>query len=266
MARRVKTNWKEKQREVEAPEIVEEKLWTLSDWMEKHWKPVLATLGGISVLWAGVGIYQIVSASSEQKRAESTAAVFTKALTPVVPPPPPPAEGAEKVDDSQKNEGPSFATDKERAEAVIKAAGTEDPKAGALIGVLVGGARATTGDYAGQLKAIDGALAKVGGEALEIPLHEQKATALTSLGKTSEAVAEWAKVGSLSPTAFGKALAQVRTGDLYNPNLGAKEADAQKAKSAYEAAVKAARVGDKDPAPGSLAFLVADARLKLERL
>ncbi len=260
MARRVKTSWKEKQREVAAPEVVEEKLWTLSDWMEKHWRPVLGTLGTISVLWAGVGIYQIVSTSSEQKRAETTAAVFAKALTPIVVPP-------EKPDDAaQKPEGPSFPSEKERAEAVIKAATSEDPKAGALIGVLVGGAKATTGDYAAQLKAIDAGLAKVAGDPLEIPLHEQRATALAALGRTPDAVAEWNKVASLTPTLFGKALAQVRTGDLYNPNLGAKAPDAGKAKAAYEAALKVARVGDKDPTPGSLGFLVADARQKLERL
>jgi len=263
MARRVKTSWKEKQREVAAPEVVEEKLWTLSDWMEKHWKPVLAAIGGVSVLWAAVGIYQIVSSSGEQKRADLTAAVFAKALTPIVVPPAAPATPDEA---EQKPEGPSFVSEKERAEAVIKAATTEDPKAGALIGVLVGGAKATTGDYAGQLKAIDAGLAKVGGNPLEIPLHEQRATALAALGRTADAVAEWAKVASLTPTLFGKALAQIRTGDLYNPNLGAKTPDAQKAKGAYEAALKVARVGDKDPGPGSLGFLVADARQKLEKL
>ena len=260
MTRRARQSQKDVRPETLAPEIVEQRLWSLSDWMEKHWRPVLGGLAIVSVAWGSLGIYQIYSAHRERARADATAAVFEQAAVPVVAPPTsadtPPAAV----------EGPSFATDKARAKAVIDAATGDDPDAAAMVDVLVGGARAANGDFAGLLKAADTALAKAQGEALELPLREMRATALAALGRVPESAAEWAKVAAATPTSFGKALAQVRTGDLFNPRLGSKAADPAKAKAAYDAAIKAGRPGDKDPPPGSLAFLVADARLKLAQL
>ena len=75
MARRARKSQKELSREALEPEIVEQRLWTLSDWMEKHWRPVLGGLAVVSVAWGAVGIYQIYSAHRERTRADSTAAV-----------------------------------------------------------------------------------------------------------------------------------------------------------------------------------------------
>jgi hypothetical protein len=269
MARRIRKTRKEEQRELEAPEIVEQKLWSLSAWMEKHWRPVLAGLVGVSVLWGAVGIWQIVSASRDQNRADSTAAIFEQAAMPVIPPVEKKADedptAAAEAEKQKADAPPSFATDEARADAVLKAA-TPEAKKEPLVAVLVAGSQAVKGDFAGQLAAVDAALAQVTGQALELPLRIQRATALSALGRTADAVAEWTKVQAMDPTAFGKALAQVRQGDLYNPHLQAKAADAGKAKTSYEAALKAARTGDKDPASGPLAFLVADVRQKLARL
>lgn len=269
MARRIRKSRKEQQRELEAPEIVEQKLWSLSEWMEQHWRPVLAALVGISVLWGAVGIWQIVASSSEQHKADGTAAIFAQAAMPVNPPAEKkegedPAAAAE-AEKQKADEPPSFPSDAARAEAVLKAA-TPEAKKDPLVGVLVGGAQAVQGDFAGQLAAVDAALASVTGQALELPLRVQRATALAALGRTADAAAEWTKVQALDPTTFGKALAQARLGDLYNPHLAAKAADPAKAKTSYEAALKAARPGDKDPPAGALAFLVADVRQKLARL
>lgn len=259
-ARQSKKTRKAELAEIAAPDIVEEELWSLSAWMEKHWKPVTIAIVGVSAVWAGIGIYQIISSSSEKSRAEQTAAVFEAAGAPVVPPsdnpdaPPP------------KSDRLTFETDKARADAVIAAAKAEDAKAAAMIGVVVGGAKAVAGDRESQLKAIQAALETAKGSALELPLREQKATALQALGKVAESAAEWAEVSKLATTDFTKALAKLRTGDLYSPAAGSKAADAAKAKTAYEEALKAARPGDKDPPAGPLAFLAADARGKLSRL
>jgi hypothetical protein len=260
MARRVKKTRKEELRELQAPEIVEVKLWSLSDWMEKHWRPVLGTIAAVSVVWGGIGIYQIVSASSEQGTAEATAQVFSQAATPVVAPSTTPDQPPPAAD------GPTFATAKERAEAVLKAAQGIESQSPEILKLLVAGQKATLGEWKAQLDAVDAMLPKVQGEPLEIALREQRATALEALDRPADAAAEWAKYGEKVTTPFGKALAKVRTGDLYNPTLGAKTADAAKARAAYEQAVAGARKGDKDPAPGPLAFLVADARQKLSRL
>ncbi len=280
MARRIRKTRKEEQRELESPEIVEQKLWTLSEWMEKHWRPVLAGLVGVSILWGAVGIYQIVSSSSAQSHAESTAAIFEQAAMPVVIPPEKKADDPALTDEAKKaeaeakkNEPPSFASDQARAEAVIKAATPEAAKE-PLVGVVIGGAKAVQGDFAAQLAAVDAALVKAKGTALELPLYVQKATALAGLGRSAEAAAQWAQVQALDPTLFGKVLAQIRQGDLYNPAMAGKTADAAKAKAAYEAALKSVRGGDagakgtpeRDPPSGPLAFLAADVRLKLARL
>jgi hypothetical protein len=228
----------------------------------------------MSLVGGAIGVYQIISASREQTRAEGSAAVFEQATLPVVPPVEKvEAEAAEPLDaEAEKDKAkkkleelPSFPTEQARAQAIVKAA-DDVAKAQPLVGVLVGAAKAVTGDHAAHLAAVEAALAQTTGEALELPLRIQRAQALAALGKTAESAAEWAKVQSLDPTTFGKALAQARQGDLYNPNVGSKTADAAKAKAAYEGALKTARVGDKDPAAGSLGFLVADVRLKIARL
>ncbi|MSP93401.1 MAG: hypothetical protein EXR79_16675 [Myxococcales bacterium] len=260
MARKGKKSWKEQQRELEAPDVAEEKLWSLSDWMEAHWKPVLGGLTAVSVLWGGVGIFQIVSAARERGRAAATATVFEQAAVSVVAPADRP-EGADAPVD------PTFDSEKARAEAVIKAAaGGNESSAGEVVGLVLGGAQAALGKWDAQLQAVDAALAKVGGSALETPLREQRATALEALGRQPEAMIEWQKVMASAATPFTRALSHVRIGDLSHPGLGAKAPDAKRAKDAYDAALKLVRVGDKDPPAGDLAYLAADIRLKLAKL
>lgn len=262
MTRRNKKSRDLEKQNVVIPDVIEEELWSLSDWMEKHWRTVAIALGSVSLGWAALGIYQIVSASAEQGRAEQTATVFEKAATPVLPPPEPSSDAPEAP---PKRDFATFDTDKQRAEAIVtadKAQATSNP----VIAVVVGGAKATLADRDGQIKALDAALAAAKGSALELPLHEQKATALHALGKTAEAAAEYAEVAKLAPTDFTKALAKLRTGDLYNPNAGSKAPDPAKAKAAYEEAAKAAKPGGKDPPAGALAFVLADANGKLARL
>ena len=260
MTRRNKKSRDEQQKIIEVPDIIEEELWSLSAWMEKHWKTVAMTLGGVSLVWGSLGIYQIFAAKSDQGRAEGSAGIFEKAGTPVVAP----SDDPEKPE--PKREIDTFDTDKVRAEAMIAAAKPDDQNAAALVGVLTGAAKATLGDREAQIKNLDVALATAKGSALELALREQKASALQAAGKSTEAAAEWAEVAKIANTDFGKTLAKVRTGDIFNGNVGSKAADAAKAKAAYEEAVKAARPGDKDPAPGPLAFLLADARGKLAKL
>lgn len=259
--------------ESQTPEVVEEKLWSLSDWMEEHWKPLVTGLGAVAVVWGGFGVWQMISASRDNSAAETTAAVFVETQTAVVPPPPKedkPADEAAEGEDAakaaeakaaeekaKKDAPPSFASEKERAEAVVKVAGAA--KDDALAGVLVGAAKAELGDRAAQLAGVDAALAKVQGTGLELALRAQRAQALAATGKTAEAAAEWAKVQAADPTAYGKALAQARQGDLI--------ADAAQKKGHYEGALKTARgASDKDPTSGALGFLAAELRQKLARL
>ena len=260
--------------EDQTPEIVEEKLWSLSDWMEEHWKVVVAVLVTVGVVWGGFGVWQIISSSRDNGAAEKTAAVFEQAQTAVVPPPPkedkPAEEAAPEGEDTakaaeakaaaekaKKDAPPSFASEKERAEAVVKVAATA--QGDAIAGVLVGAAKAELGDAAGQLAGVDAALAKAQGTALELPLRIQRAQALAASGKSADAAAEWAKVQAADPTAYGKALAEARQGDLAG--------DPAQKKGLYEGALKTARAGsDKDPTSGALGFLAAELRQKLARL
>lgn len=245
---------------VDTPDIVEAELWSLSEWMEKHWKPVAIGLVGVSVVWGGLGIYQIIAARSEKGRAESTAAVFEAAAAPVIAPSDNPDEPPPTRTDK------TYPTEAARAEAVLAAGTANEGKSASAIAVLLGGAKASKGDREGQLQALNPALETAKGTALELPLREQKASALQALGKTAEAAAEWEAVAKLAVTDFTKALAKARIGDLYNPAGGNKAGDAAKAKAAYEEALKLARPGDKDPPAGSLAFLAADVRGKLATL
>ncbi len=261
MARRVRKTYKQKQRELEAPEIIEEQLWSLSDWMEQNWRPVVGIVGGLALLWGGIGLYQIMADSSARTDAQRTAAVFEAAGRSIYTPP-----ADLKDEDPNKPLGKTWGSEKERAAAIVAAATGSEDEAGGLVGVLGGAGKARQGDFSAQLAAIDKALAGQQGTALELPLREQRASALTGSKRFDEAAAEWQKVAALTPTAFGKATAQLHVGDLFNPNVGLGKADAAKAKAAYQAAVKAARVGDKEPADGPLAFVFADASTKLSGL
>lgn len=261
MARRVRKTHKQKQRDLDSPEIIEEHLWSLSDWMEQNWKPVIAVVGGLTLLWAGIGLFQIMRASSAQEQALATAPAFEAAGRAVYEPPAD-LEG----EDPNAPLGPSFKTDEERAAAVMAASAGKEAEAGGLIGVLAGGAHGAAGKLDAQLAALDAALKTYSGDALELPLREQRASVLTGLKKTAEAAAEWEKVATLAPTAQLKAEAQLRVGDLYNPAAPGGQADAAKAKAAYEAALKASMVADKAPSDGPLAFLHAEATTKLAGL
>ncbi len=276
--RRPRKSKKAQNIELLAPEIVEEKLWSLSEWVEAHWKPVLGGIGAVSLIWGGIGVASLIAESRANSRADSTSAVFQIAARSVIPPQeePKPAEGDAPVDKEKAEAAAakkkaavkdSFDNDKARADAVVALAKVDDESIAPWVNVVVGGAKAINGDYAAQLTAVDAALAKLGGDqALELPLRQQRAGALAAQGKNAEAAAEWAKVAALSAQPFDKALAQLRTGDLLNPSLGAKAGDAAKAKTAYEAAMKLARPGDKDPPAGALAWVAADARAKLASL
>ena len=255
--------------DVVAAEVVEEKLWSLSEWVEAHWKPVLGGIAGVSAIWAGVGIFGLVQESRANARADESAAVFQIAARQVVPPTDKaadPAAGEEAAAPKKDAKKDTFDSEKDRALAIVAAKKGEDDATAPWVNLVIGNAKAVTGDYAAQLTAIDAALAKVSGQALELPLRQQRAVALAGQGKNADAAGEWAKVAQLSTWPFDKALAQLRTGDLYNAGLGSKTADAAKAKAAYEEALKIARPGDKDPAPGALAWVAADARAKLASL
>lgn len=261
MARRVRQTYKQKQRELEAPEIIEEQLWSLSDWMEQNWRPVVGAVVGVAAIWAAIGLYQIMADASERSDAERTAAVF-EAVGRAVYVPPADLTG----DDPNRPLGAIWSSEKERAEAIVAAAKGHEAEGRGLIGVLGGAAQGRLGQPEAQLAAIDKALPGEQGTALELPLREQRASVLSALKRPEDAAAEWQKVAALTPTALGKAMAQVHIGDLFNPNAGAKGADAAKARSAYQAAIKAARVGDKDPDDGPLAFVFAEAGTKLAGL
>ncbi len=268
--RRPRKTKKEQHIELIAPEIVEEKLWSLSEWVEAHWKPVLGGIGAVTVIWGGIGVANLIAESRANTRADATSIVFQLASKSVVPPQEEPkaAEGDAPKDEAKKKPPvkDSFDSEKARADAVLAAGKVDDDAVAPWVNVVVGSAKATNGDYAAQLAAVDAALAKAAGQPLEGPLHQQRAVALAGLGKSAEAAAEWATVAKLSVWPFEKALAQLRTGDLFNASLGSKAADAAKAKAAYEEAVKLARPGDKDPPAGGLAWVVADARAKLASL
>ncbi len=261
MAKRVRKTYKQRQRELETPEVVEETLWSLSDWMEANWKPLVMGLGALTLLWGGIGLFQMFSQSSERSKAETTAAVFTAAGRPVYVKP-----ADLDGEDPNKPLGPSFASEAARADAVIAAAGAAGDDHTALVGVVTGAAKGTKGDIAGQLAAIDAALKDAGDSALAVPLNEQKASALTELGKTAEAAGAWQKVAAGASTVFGKAHALIRIGDLYNANTGATKADPAKAKASYGKALAALKVNKKAPEKGPLAFLHAEAESKLKSL
>lgn len=276
--RRPRKSKKAQHIELVAPEIVEEKLWSLSEWVEAHWKPLLGGLGAVTLIWGGIGVAGMIADSRANARADETSVVFQLAAKSVIPPQEETAKAAEgeagKEEGAAKEEAAkkkaavkdSFDSEAARAQAVIAAGKVEDTPATPWANLIVADSKAVTGDFTAQLTAVDAALGKVAGQPLELPLREQRAVALAALGKSTEAVAEWAKVETLSVLPFGKALAQLRTGDLQNPALGSKAADAAKAKAAYQEAVKLARPGDKDPPAGPLAWVVADARAKLASL
>lgn len=269
--RRPRKTKKDQPVELLVPEMVEEKLWSLSEWVEAHWKPVLGGLTAVTVVWGGVGVASLIAEARSNSRADATSVVFQLAAKAIVPPQEAPkaAEGEAPKDDAAKKKPAvkdSFDDEKARAQAVVAAGKVDDESVAPWVNVVVGSAKAVTGDYSAQLAAVDAALPKVAGQALELPLRQQRAVALAGLGKSAEAASEWATIAKLSVWPFDKALAQLRTGDLYNPGLGSKAADAAKAKAAYEEAVKLARPGDKDPPAGALAWVAADARAKLASL
>lgn len=259
--RRIRKTYKQEQREIiEEPEIIEEKLWSLSEWMESHWRPVVGVLGAVVVVWGGIGLYQIVSASSADSDAAANAPVYQAIARPVYSPAP-----DAPADDPAKPLGATFASDKERAEAAIAAAKGLEGKDKPMAELLVGAAKATLGEHEAQLAAIDAAIAAAGEGPLTIGLLAQRASALTALGRAGEAAEAWTKVANAAPTAALQGLAYVRVGDLHHPRFG-KAPDAGKAKSAYEAAQKALAKGGTAPTDGNAGYLHAEASTKLAAL
>jgi len=262
MAKRVRKTYKQRQRELDAPEVVEEKLWDLSDWMEANWRPVVGALAAVTVVWGAIGVFQMVTESSEQASAEATAGIFKALAQPVYVKP----DGVEG-EDPNKPIGPTYGSEKARADAVLaEVAKAEGGEAAALIGVVEGAAKARAGDHAAQVGKLDAALGDSKDSALGAALLQQKASALVAQGKSSEAAAAWQKVADSSKTPFSKAHALIRVGDLYNGRAGAKSADAAKAKAAYGKAVTATKSDGKAPEKGALAFLHAEAQTKLAGL
>ena len=185
MARRVRKTYKQKQRELEAPEIIEERLWSLTDWMEEHWKPVVGIVGGLALLWAAIGLFQIMSASSSRSNAERSAATFEAAGRAVYAPPAD-LEG----EDTNRPLGAIWSTDKARAEAMVATAKGQEGEGQGLVGVLAGAGQGLLGQHDAQLAALDKALAGEENQALELALREQRASTLLALKKADEAAAE----------------------------------------------------------------------------
>lgn len=262
MARRVRKTYKQRQKELETPEVVEETLWNLSDWMEANWRTVVGALAAVTAIWAAVGLFQIISTSSERSKAEATAGVFKAFAQPIYAKP----AGLEG-DDPNKPLGESYPDRKARADAVMAAAtSAEKDETAPLIGVLEAAAKAQAGDSAGQLSGLDAAMQAAGDGPLAAALLEQKASALAAAGKGAEAAVAWDKVAGSAKTRFGKAHALIRVGDLYNARTGATKPDAAKAKAAYSGAIAALKDKEKAPEKGPLAFLNAEAQTKLAGL
>ena len=236
------------------PDVVEQELWSLSEFAEKHWKTILGGLAAVSVVWGGLGIWQMISHSQSDAAAAQTAAVFTTAGALVQAPPE--GDAPAPVPSSVK----TFPSAAARAEAVLAAAKSAEGL-GDTAKLVVAGAQADLGKWQEVLTAVDAALPSAAGSALELALLEQKATALAGLGKFAEASAVWQQVASKGTTAFAKANANIRVAEI-----AMREGKADAAKKALEAAVSAASPGGKDPEPGNLAFALASARDKLARL
>lgn len=259
MARRkIKKTYKERQREIaETPEYVEEKLWNLSDWMEENWRPVVGGLGALVLIWGGIGVYQQLASSSSDAAAAATAPVFEALSRPVYVTP----EGV-TGEDPNRPRGPIFGSEAARADAVLAATKGADDGAAAL---LAGAAKGRKGDWAGQLAGVDAALGKFSDPSIKAALQQQRAAALTGLGKKAEAAKAWGDVAASAKSNVNKAIAHVNVGDLHHPANGG--GDATKAKAAYAAAMKA--LGGKDgkaPKDGVPAFIYADAKLKSAQL
>ncbi len=260
--RRIRKTYKQSQKEiVETPEIIEEQLWSMSEWMEEHWRPIVAVLGAVTIIWGGIGLYQIVSARGARSTAASNAPVYAAALRPIYTPAP-----DAPADDPAKPLGATFGSAKERAEAVVNAAAGLEGDEKVLAEVVVGAAKGTLGQFDAQIAALDAAIAAAGDAPLAIGLQAQRATALMAAGKSAEAAEAWQKVAAAAPTAALKGLAQIRIGDLYNANAGSKAADPAKAKAAYEAAIAALAVEGKAPTDGNAGFLHIEATAKLGQL
>ena len=261
MAKRVRKTYKERQRDLEAPEIVEETLWSLSDWMEQNWRPIAMGVGTLIVLWGGIGVFQMISASSKSSGAENSAAVFSALNKPIYVKP-----ATVEGEDPNKPLGETFESEKLRAAAVLAASSGAEGDGSVMVGVLQGAAKAANGDTAGQVAMIDAALKEAGDSALVLPLHEQRASALSATGKTAEAVVSWKQVATGAKTTFAKAHALIRIADLHNTRAGAKTANDGVAKTNYKAALDALKVKGKAPEKGPLAFLHAEASAKLASL
>ncbi|HAN31304.1 MAG TPA: hypothetical protein DCQ06_06860 [Myxococcales bacterium] len=230
----------------------------MSDWMEANWRPVVGALGALIVIWGGFGMYQQMADSSAVAAAEATSPLFETLNRPVY-------EAPENLqgEDPNRPRGPFFASESARADAVLAAASKagDDP----VLQLLVGAAKGRKGDWQGQLTSVDSALKGCDDPAMKLALQQQRATALSALGKKADAVTAWTEVAKGAPTKVAKAIAHIQMGDLQSPAGGA--GDTGKAKAAYEAAMKvlASKEG-KAPKQGAEAFYYADAKLKSAQL
>jgi tetratricopeptide (TPR) repeat protein len=249
MPPRVRKTYKERQRELEQEDVVEEKLWTLSDWMEENWKPVVTGLAVVSGIWAAVGIGQIISASSAESAAEASAPVFAAATATVYEPP----EAKDGAPDPNKPFGPSYPSAEARAQAVVAAAqAAELGDDAAVVALVEGAAHAELDAPDKHLLALDKALGEAAGTPLEVALLQQKAGALTAAGQKDGAIAAWQKVAEAGATRYVRALAHTRIADLKGGE-----------RAGYEKAVAALVEGGAAPTDGPEGMLHLEASQKL---
>ncbi len=264
--RRIVKTYKQKQEEsateIEVPEIIHEQLWSLSEWMEANWRPVVAGIAIVTVVWGGIGLFQLLTARGARSTAAANAPVYAAMAKPVYAPP-----ATLQGEDPNKPLGTSFTTAKERAEAVVAAAAGLEGDEKVLAEVVVGAAKGTLGDRAAQLAAIDAAIAAAGDAPNAQALLAQRATVLTAMGKGADAGEAWQKVAAGANTSALKGMALVRAGDAINPKLNKDAAgDAAKAKAAYQGAIAAVAVAGKAPSEGHAGFLHLEATAKLGQL
>lgn|GEM_PF-2248759 len=252
-------------KDLKAPDEVQEKLWSLSEWVEERWKPLLGGLAAVVLLWAAVGVFQEVRTSSKRSVAVSSAEVFSVLSARVKAPAggddqEPPPEPGKRV----------FESDTARLDAAIAAAeqfvAKAKGEAAETAKLMAGGLKGQKGEFEASLAAADAYLDAHPDDALAIPLLERKATALGALGRNEEAAAAWKLLAERAPTTALKALALKHVGDLYHPATNGKGADAAKAKEAYSAALALVKPGEESPAAGPLRFVYVDASRKLAML
>jgi tetratricopeptide (TPR) repeat protein len=252
-------------KELKAPDEVATKLWSLSEWVEERWKPLLIGIGSVVAVWAIIGIVQEMRASSRRATAKASEELFATLAARVKSP-----DDAALEASGAPQPAKTFETDKAKADAAVAAAeafaGRVSGEAAELAKLLAASLKGTKGEFEPALAAVDAYLAKHADDPMALPLLEQKATALAALGKSAEAEAAYKALAEKAPATGLKALALKSVGDLYNPKSGTKTPDAAKAKEAYKAALALAKPGEDVPPAGTLRYVFVDVSAKLAQI